>query len=98
MRAHSRARATAETQPFRHFGGDDRSRADAVTGDRSVVSAISRPISGASRRTRARPTANEHCERFYAKRQLWEIARPSSSMRTHALTAVGAEKEAALAC
>jgi hypothetical protein len=43
---------------FRHFGGSDRSRADAVTGDKSMVLAIFPSICGASRRTGARPTAN----------------------------------------
>jgi hypothetical protein len=38
-----RARATAETQPCRHFGGSDRSRADTVTGDKSLVLAIFPP-------------------------------------------------------
>jgi hypothetical protein len=35
--ARTRAGATAQTQPFRHFGGSYRSRADAVTGDKSMV-------------------------------------------------------------
>jgi hypothetical protein len=48
-----------------------------------MVLAIFPPdLRGVAPHTREADGKPGHCERFFAKRQLWEIARPSSSTRT----------------